>query len=48
MTNRDPTDYLQDILDAAAAIEQFIAEVSYETFAQNLEKRFAVAKLMCI
>ncbi len=44
MTNRDPTDYLQDILDAAAAIEQFIAEVSYETFAQNLEKRFAVAR----
>lgn len=44
MTKRQVEDYLQDILDAIAAIEQFTAEIEFETFLQNLEKVFAVSR----
>ncbi|EDX74047.1 conserved hypothetical protein [Coleofasciculus chthonoplastes PCC 7420] len=39
-------DYLQDILDAVAAIEQFTAGIEFEAFSQNLEKVFAVSRAM--
>lgn len=44
MTRRQVGDYLQDILDAVAAIEQFTLEVKFEAFSQNLEKVFAVSR----
>jgi uncharacterized protein with HEPN domain len=44
MTRRQIHDYLQDILDAAEAIEQFTAGIEFEAFSQNLEKVFAVAR----
>lgn len=44
MTKRQLEDYLQDILDAVAAIEQFISGIEFEAFSQNLEKVFAVSR----
>lgn len=44
MIKRQVEDYLQDILDAVTAIEQFTAGIEYEAFSQNLEKVFAVSK----
>lgn len=44
MTQRQIQDYLQDILDAVTAIEQFTAGVTFEDFSQNLEKTFAVSR----
>ncbi len=44
MTKRQVEDYLQDILDAVAAIEQFTTGVEFEVFSQNLEKVFAVSR----
>lgn len=44
MSRRDVVDYLQDILDAVAAIEQFTADIEFEAFSQNLEKVFAVSR----
>ena len=44
MSKRDVADYLQDILDALAAIEQFTTGIEYEAFSQNLEKVFAVSR----
>ncbi|WP_414563096.1 MULTISPECIES: DUF86 domain-containing protein [unclassified Anabaena] len=44
MTKRQLEDYLQDILDAIAAIEQFTAVIEFEVFSQNLEKIFAVSR----
>jgi uncharacterized protein with HEPN domain len=44
MTKRQLEDYLQDILDAIAAIEQFTSDVNFEIFSQNLEKVFAVSR----
>lgn len=41
---RNATDSLQDILDAIAAVERFTANVSFNEFAQNDEKIFAVEK----
>ncbi len=41
---RNATDSLQDILDAIAAVERFTANVSFDEFAQNEEKIFAVEK----
>ena len=41
---RNATDSLQDILDAIAAVERFTANVSFDEFAQNDEKIFAVEK----
>lgn len=44
MTKRQIQDYLQDILDAVAAIEQFTTGIEFEAFSQNLEKVFAVSR----
>jgi uncharacterized protein with HEPN domain len=44
VTKRQQADYLQDILDAIAAIEQFTTGIDFETFSQNLEKFFAVSR----
>jgi uncharacterized protein with HEPN domain len=44
VTKRQIQDYLQDILDTVAAIEQFTASVEFEAFSQNLEKVFAVSR----
>ena len=44
MTKRELDDFLQDILEGIGAIERFIAGVSFEEFAQNEEKIFAVEK----
>lgn len=44
MTQRQIEDYLQDILEAVAAIEAFSAGVEFETFSQNREKIFAVSR----
>ncbi|MBW4634192.1 MAG: DUF86 domain-containing protein [Iphinoe sp. HA4291-MV1] len=44
MTRRQLEDYLQDILDAIAAIEQFTSNIEFATFSQNLEKIFAVSR----
>jgi uncharacterized protein with HEPN domain len=44
VTKRQIQDYLQDILDAVAAIEQFTAGTEFEAFSQNLEKVFAVSR----
>lgn len=46
MTKRQLEDYLQDILDAVAAIEQFTADINFEAFSQNLEKMFAVSRAL--
>ncbi|HEY9663507.1 MAG TPA: DUF86 domain-containing protein [Allocoleopsis sp.] len=44
MTKRQVEDYLQDILNAVAAIEQFTTDIEFEAFSQNLEKVFAVSR----
>ena len=44
MSKREVADYLQDILDAVAAIEQFTTGINFEGFSQNLEKVFAVSR----
>lgn len=44
MSKREVADYLQDILDAVAAIEQFTTGIEFEAFSQNLEKVFAVSR----
>jgi uncharacterized protein with HEPN domain len=44
VTKRQLEDYLQDILDAVAAIEQFTAGIDFKTFSRNLEKIFAVSR----
>ena len=44
MTKRQIQDYLQNILDAVAAIEQFTTDINFEDFSQNLEKVFAVSR----
>jgi uncharacterized protein with HEPN domain len=44
VTKRQIQDYLQDILDAVAAIERFTTGIEFETFSQNLEKVFAVSR----
>jgi uncharacterized protein with HEPN domain len=44
VTKRQVEDYLQDILDAVAAIEQFTAGIEFAAFSQNLEKVFAVSR----
>ena len=46
MTKRQLEDYLQDILDAVAAIEQFTAGVEFEAFSKNLEKVFVVSRAL--
>jgi uncharacterized protein with HEPN domain len=44
VSKREVADYLQDILDAVAAIEQFTTGIEFEAFSQNLEKVFAVSR----
>jgi uncharacterized protein with HEPN domain len=44
MTKRQFEEYLQDILDAIAAIEQFTSNIEFAMFSQNLEKVFAVSR----
>jgi uncharacterized protein with HEPN domain len=44
VSKRQLEDYLQDILDAIAAIEQFTSGIEFEAFLQNLEKVFAVSR----
>jgi len=44
VTKRQVEDYLQDILDAVAAIEQFTTGIEFEAFSQSLEKVFAVSR----
>jgi uncharacterized protein with HEPN domain len=44
VSKRDVADYLQDILDAVAAIEQFTTGIEFEAFSQKLEKVFAVSR----
>ncbi|AFY60817.1 DUF86 domain-containing protein [Synechococcus sp. PCC 6312] len=44
MTQRQIQDYLQDILDAVGAIEQFTTGIELDDFSQNLEKVFAVSR----
>ena len=46
MTKRQVQDYLEDILDAVDAIEQFTVDIQYEAFSQKLEKVFAVSRAM--
>lgn len=40
VSKREVEDYLQDILDAIAVIEQFTTGITFEAFSQNLEKVF--------
>lgn len=44
MSKRQVADYLEDILNAVAAIEQFTTGINFEDFSQNLEKVFAVSR----
>lgn len=44
MSQRQVKDYLQDILDAIEAIEEFTADVTLEDFRKNREKVFAVSR----
>jgi hypothetical protein len=44
VTQRQIQDYLEDILDAVDAIEQFTAGIDYKEFSRNLEKIFAVSR----
>ena len=44
MTKRQIQDYLEDILDAVNAIEQFTVEIDFDNFLGNLEKVFAVSR----
>jgi uncharacterized protein with HEPN domain len=44
VSKRQIEDYLQDIVDAIMAIEQFTAGIEFEAFSQNLEKVFAVSR----
>lgn len=48
VTKRQIQDYLQDILDAVAAIEQFTIGIEFGAFSQNLEKVFAVSRAIAI
>jgi uncharacterized protein with HEPN domain len=44
VTKRYLEDYLQDILDAITAIEQFTLGIDFTAFSQNLEKVYAVSR----
>lgn len=44
MTKRQVQDYLQDILNVIAAIEQFTQGIEFAAFSQNLEKIFAFSR----
>ena len=46
MTQRQLSEFLEDILDAITEIEGFIANVRFEAFIENREKVLAVVKLL--
>jgi uncharacterized protein with HEPN domain len=46
MTQRSLEDSLRDILDCMDAIEQFTADIEFESFSENLEKVFAVSRAL--
>ncbi|PIV23972.1 MAG: DUF86 domain-containing protein [Deltaproteobacteria bacterium CG_4_8_14_3_um_filter_45_9] len=45
-SNREYTDYLQDILDAAGKAMRFVKGVDFEAFCANEEKVFAVIRAL--
>jgi uncharacterized protein with HEPN domain len=45
-SNREYTDYLQDILEAATKARQFVKDVDLEAFRANEEKVFAVIRAL--
>ena len=45
-SDREYTDYLQDILDAATKARQFMEHVVFEAFCDNDEKVFAVIRAL--
>ena len=45
-SNREYTDYLQDILNAATKARQFVKDVAFEAFRANDEKVFAVIRAL--
>jgi len=45
-SNREYTDYLQDILEAATKARQFVKDVDFEAFRANEEKVFAVIRAL--
>jgi len=45
-SNREYTDYLQDILNAATKARQFVKDVEFEAFRANDEKVFAVIRAL--
>ena len=46
--SRDPAQYLEDMVAAAEAIQQFVSDVAFEAFAAILEKRSAVERQVFI
>ncbi|PSN17984.1 DUF86 domain-containing protein [filamentous cyanobacterium CCP5] len=48
MSHRQVQDYLEDIVDAINAINQFTVGIDYEAFSRNREKIFAVSRAMKI
>ncbi|MEM9273452.1 MAG: DUF86 domain-containing protein [Cyanobacteria bacterium P01_F01_bin.143] len=46
MSKRYLEDYLQDILDAIAAIKQFTSGIEFAEFSQNMEKVYAVSRAL--
>ena len=44
MTPRNSEDYLQDILDAINAAQQFVAEMTFDEFEQDQKTIFAVTR----
>ena len=45
-SNREYTDYLQDILEAVSKARQFVKDVDFEAFRANEEKVFAVIRAL--
>lgn len=43
---QDPTDYLNDMLDAARKARAFIAGIDFETFKSSVEKCFAAIRAL--
>jgi hypothetical protein len=45
-SNREYTDYLEDILEAATKARQFVKDVDFKAFCANNEKVFAVIRAL--
>jgi len=45
-SNREYTDYLEDILEAATKARQFVKDVDFKAFCANDEKVFAVIRAL--